>query len=99
MTEEHLRGFGGRSGLGASPGLVVVDMTLGFTDPESLLACDLEECVMNVQRLLVAAREAGAPVFFTTVAYRKSDRVTAAVFVEKVPALLDALAATLGGVP
>jgi hypothetical protein len=27
-------------------------MTLGFTDPESPLACDLEEPVANIQNLL-----------------------------------------------
>lgn len=29
----HLDGFGGRGGYGRRPVLIVVDMTLGFTDP------------------------------------------------------------------
>ena len=70
------------------PALVVVDMTLGFTDPESPLACDLEEPVANIAKLLEAVRSAGIPVLFTTVAYRESDKLTAAAFIDKVPALL-----------
>lgn len=88
MREAHIEGFGGRGGFGRRPALLVVDMTLGFTDPESPLACDLEEPVANIAKLLEAARDAGIPVIFTTVAYRESDKVTAAAFIDKVPALL-----------
>ena len=63
-------------------------MTLGFTDPDSPLACDLEGPVENIRKLLQAARSAGIPVVFTTVAYKESDRLTAAAFIDKVPALL-----------
>ena len=84
----HVEGFGGRGGFGRRPALIVVDMTLGFTDPDSPLACDLEEPVANIQKLLEAARRAEIPVLFTTVAYRESDKVTAAAFIDKVPALL-----------
>lgn len=84
----QIEGFGGRAGFGRRPALVIVDMTLGFTDPESPLACDLEEPVSNIRKLLWAARNAEIPVLFTTVAYRESDKVTAAAFIAKVPALL-----------
>ena len=87
MTQ-HIKGFGGRGGLGRRPALAVIDMTLGFTDPNSPLACDLEEPVKNISKLLEAARKAEIPVLYTTVAYRESDRVTAAAFIDKVPALL-----------
>jgi maleamate amidohydrolase len=90
----HIEGFGGRGGLGRRPALVVIDMTLGFTDPESPLACDLEGPVSEIQKLLEAAREAQIPVVFTTVAYRESDRLTAAAFIDKVPALLTLEAGT-----
>lgn len=85
---EHLEGFGGRGGFGGRPALAVIDMTLGFTDPDSPLACDLEDCIANIEKLLDAARNAEIPVFFTTIAYAESDRVTARAFIEKVPALL-----------
>jgi maleamate amidohydrolase len=84
----HLEGFGGRGGFGRRPALVVIDMTLGFTDPESPLACDLEGPIAAIQRLLEAARSAEIPIVFTTVAYRESDKFTAAAFIDKVPALL-----------
>ena len=84
----HIEGFGGRGGFGQHPALIVVDMTLGFTDPESPLGSSLDGPVELVQKLLEAARRAEIPVVFTTVAYRESDRLTAAAFIDKVPALL-----------
>ena len=84
----HIEGFGGRGGFGRRPALIVIDMNLGFTDPESPLACDLEGPVGEIRRLLQAARSARIPVVFTTIAYRESDRLTAAAFIDKVPALL-----------
>ena len=90
----HIEGFGGRGGFGRRPALVVIDMTLGFTDPESPLACDLEGPISEIQKLLGAARQAETPVVFTTVAYRESDKLTAAAFIDKVPALLTLEAGT-----
>ncbi len=84
----HIEGFGGRGGFGRRPALIVVDMTLGFTDPESPLACELDGPVEAIRKLLDAARRAEIPVIFTTVAYRESDKLTAAAFIDKVPALL-----------
>jgi maleamate amidohydrolase len=69
-------------------------MTLGFTDPESPLACDLERPISEIQKLLRAARQVEIPVVFTTVAYRESDNLTAAAFIDKVPALLTLQAGT-----
>jgi nicotinamidase-related amidase len=81
-------GFHGRSGFGIRPALVVVDMSVGFTDPGSPLFCPLDEVVDAIQRLIGETRRAGFPVVYTTVAYDESDRVTAGVFIDKVPALL-----------
>ena len=83
-----IEGFHGRSGFGLRPALVVVDMSVGFTDPESPLHCDLEDVVSAIARLLDAMRAAALPVVYTTVAYDEGDRVTAGVFIDKVPALL-----------
>ena len=90
----HIEGFGGRGGFGRRPALVVIDMTLGFTDPESPLACDLEGPVYEIKKLLEVARQVEMPVVFTTVAYRESDKLTAAAFIDKVPALLTLEAGT-----
>jgi len=93
-TLAHIEGFGGRGGFGRRPALVVIDMNLGFTDPNSPLACDLEGPVSEIRKLLEAAREAEIPVVFTTIAYRESDKLTAAAFIDKVPALLTLEAGT-----
>ena len=81
-------GFHGRSGFGERPALVVVDLSVGFTDPESPLACNLGAVVGAVARLIAATRAAGRPVIYTTVVYDDAGRRAAAVFIEKVPALL-----------
>jgi len=82
------RGFHGRAGFGRRPALIVVDMSVGFTDPASPLHCDLEDVVAAIDLLVAAARGSGVPVVYTTVAYTEADRRTASVFIDKVPALL-----------
>ena len=91
------RGFGGALPAGSRPALVVIDMSYGFTDPASALACELESVVDAIGQLLAAARGSGrgggldggrVPVVFTTVAYDGADKAVARAFIEKVPALL-----------
>jgi len=83
-----INGFHGRTGFGKRPALIVVDMSVGFTDPSSPLHCDLEEVVSAIEHLLVATRAARLPVVYTTVAYDEAGKERAAVFIDKVPALL-----------
>ena len=85
---EHFAGFGGSSGFGRRPALIVVDVNVGFTDPASPLACPLEGAVAAIKRLLDESRRAGVPVVYTTVSYSEGDKVTAAAFIDKIPALL-----------
>jgi nicotinamidase-related amidase len=80
------RGLLGRVGFGKHLAVVVVDFVIGFTNEASPLAGAFERELAATARLLSAARRAGAPVFFTTVAYDAECR-EAGVFVEKVPAL------------
>lgn len=87
-TGSFADGFHGRGGFGRRPALLVIDVNLGFTDPASPLVCDLEDVVAAIERLLAEARSAGVPVVYTTVAYSEADRLTAAAFIDKVPALL-----------
>jgi maleamate amidohydrolase len=84
----HRPGFHGRAGFGDRPALLVVDLTVGFTDPQSPLACELDGVVEAVGRLLLEARGSGLPVVYTTVAYDEGGKRTAAAFIDKVPALL-----------
>ena len=81
-------GFHGRAGFGTRPALLVIDVSRGFTDPASPLVCDLDGCVAAIAGLLDAFRKAGFPVVFTTVCYDDFGKEAAAVFIEKVPALL-----------
>ena len=67
-------------------GLILVDLSIGFTDPvRSKLGFDCPEVIAANQRLLANFRARGAPVFYTTVAY--DDPAQARVFREKLPAL------------
>jgi maleamate amidohydrolase len=79
--------FGGAAGFGERPAVVVVDLSLGFTDPSSPLACDLDDVLGRTSSLLDVARRVGVPVFFTTVVYDEVGEAAAAVFLRKVPAL------------
>jgi nicotinamidase-related amidase len=74
---EH-RGWGRRVGYGSRPALVVIDLALGWTDDEYALGSDLDAVVENTARLLSAAREAGVPIFFTTMAIAPDDPVSPA---------------------
>ncbi|MBA1184669.1 isochorismatase family protein [Stutzerimonas nitrititolerans] len=66
--------------------LVLVDLSLGFTDPGlSPLASDCPQLLEANRQLLEAFRRRGWPVFFTTVAYDSPDQ--ARVFREKLPSL------------
>ena len=66
----------------------MIDVNLGFTDPASPLVCDLDDVVAAIRRLLDEFRRAELPVVFTTVSYDEGDKVAAAAFIDKVPALL-----------
>jgi nicotinamidase-related amidase len=81
-------GFHGRAGFGRRPALLVIDVNVGFTDPASPLVCDLDGVVAAIGRLLDEARRAQLPVVYTTVSYTEGDKIAAAAFIEKVPALL-----------
>lgn len=79
-------GLGGRLRPGEMPALVVVDLSLGFTDPESPLACDVRTALPAAVNLLDAARAANVPVAFSTIAFR-SDLSDGGPWLRKVPAM------------
>lgn len=85
---EHA-GLGGRVGLGDRPAVIVVDMSLAFTDPQGPLTCDLDHTVSSIARVLDAARSGEVPVVFTTVAYGERERVSARAMLRKMPAALE----------
>lgn len=62
-------GFGGSVRRGRRPALVVVDFTRGFTDPGGQVGSDMTTQLEVTSRLITVAREARAPIIFTTIAF------------------------------
>ena len=77
-----------RTGTGQRPALLVVDATVGFTDPRSPLGSESAAELATIARLLAAFRRRGLPVVYTVNAY--ADAAEASVFRRKIP-LLDLL--------
>jgi maleamate amidohydrolase len=84
------RGIGRRVGFGSRPALLVVDFSIGFTDPASPLGASCDPEIAATRRLLDAAREAGLPIHHTTVAYAPGGR-DGGPFLDKMPALRELL--------
>jgi maleamate amidohydrolase len=72
-------------GLTENSALLVVDMINGFTDSACPLGTDCPDVVSANVELLMAFRDRGLPIFFTTVVYDNDQQAT--VFRHKVPAL------------
>lgn len=79
-------GFSGRFRMGTRPALVVVDLSLGFTDRSSPLGSDLDSVIEHTARLCDIVRACGGTVVFTTLAYDENMH-DAGVWVQKVPSL------------
>jgi nicotinamidase-related amidase len=79
-------GWGQRIVRGSRPGIVVVDLTRGFTEPEYATGSDQTAVVAATGRLLGAARETGCPVVFTTIGYAAHGRDGGA-WLQKAPGL------------
>ena len=82
-------GFGGGAGRARAPAVVVVDLIRGFTDPACALGSELDAEVAATREVIDAARAHGVPVLFTTIVYDAAHAAAAAVFLRKVPALLE----------
>ncbi len=74
--------------LGTRPAVLVVDFSRGFTDPECAMGSDLTEEVEATKRLLDVAREAGAPIIFTTIGFEENLK-DGSLWLQKAPALAD----------
>lgn len=66
-------GFGAPVRRGSRPALVVVDLARGFTEPAFPTGADLTGVVAAASALAEAARTAGAPVVWTTIAYSEAE--------------------------
>ena len=72
-------------GLGRKPGLIVVDMSLGFTQPESPLGGQFDAVVAAAATLIDAFRSRHLPIVYTTVVYDRDE--DASVFRARLPSL------------
>ncbi|WP_420597154.1 isochorismatase family protein [Deinococcus sp.] len=80
------RGLAAAVGFGARAAAIVVDFSLGFTDPASPLGAEYAAELEATHRLLEALREHKLPIAFTTVSYPDGPH-EAQHFVAKVPSL------------
>ena len=74
--------------LGGRPGMLVVDFSRGFTDPECTMGSDLTQEVEATVRLLSAAREREIPIIFTTIGFEPNLK-DGSLWLEKAPGLGD----------
>lgn len=92
MSDEQARAVYAKAGLGQGvtmgerPGVLVVDLSCGFTDPECALGSDLTDVVEATRRVLDAARAKGLPVVFTTIGFEPSLK-DGGLWMQKVPSL------------
>jgi nicotinamidase-related amidase len=80
------RGFARRVGWGDRPAILVIDLTNGFTDPDSPVGGDLTDVIKETRRVLDLARSTSLPVMFTSIAYDDPD-LEGGYWVKKIPAL------------
>ncbi len=73
------------AGMGQRPALIVVDVVVGFTDPECPLGAEADSVVAANIELMNAFHRGKLPIVLTTVIYRSDDEAT--VFRSRVPAL------------
>jgi len=78
------RGIGNKMGFGKKPAVVVIDLQLGFTDPNFPLGGDLDNVVASCRELIKSAHSKNIPVIFTTTGYEKHLK-DAGLWVKKIP--------------
>jgi len=66
-------GFGAPVQRGERPAIIVIDLTRGFTDTSFPTGSDLSSVVDSTNRLVAAARCAGAPVIYTSIEYTRAE--------------------------
>lgn len=79
-------GLGGRLLEGGRPGVIVVDLVNGFTDPSFPAGSEIDGAVDATRRLVEAARSKSVPVVFTTIAF-PPEWIDTNVWLRKMPAM------------
>ncbi|WP_110926675.1 isochorismatase family protein [Bacillus massiliglaciei] len=81
------RGFGKLLGFGQKPGLIVVDMIQGFTDPSMPMGSDLTFQIEKVNKVLKTMHAMDLPVFFTTISYDDDTFADSGIWYKKMEGL------------
>lgn len=80
-------GFARRMGFGRRPALLVIDFINGFTDPASPLGADVTAAIGQTNRLILAARDRGFSVIFSTIRYDDANCADAGLWLSKISGL------------
>ena len=92
MHEESASARDGLTGhhlaFGTHPTLLVIDLQIGFTDPNrSIMAAEMAQQIDANNRLIDAARAGGHPIIFTVIAYDHPDALDGGIWPVKAPPL------------
>jgi len=71
--EYQRRGWGGRTGFGQRPAVLVVDLARAWTEPQHQMGSPMDHVVQATADVIHEARAAQVPVFFTTKAHDLAD--------------------------
>jgi maleamate amidohydrolase len=93
LQRAQARGFGTSVGFGSRPALLVVDFTRNFTSSTTDLGADMGPQIAQANRLIVAARAAGAPIYLSTIAY-DDPAAESGVWIAKIRGLRDLVIGT-----
>ncbi len=64
------------TGIGRKSALLVIDASIGFTDPNCALGLNFDSEIGAIGRLLERFRELGLPVYFTAIAYANQEQAS-----------------------
>lgn len=75
-------------GFGQRPALLIVDMQVGFTQPEkSEIAGNFGSQIEIINKLISVARAKKTPIIFTAIAYESEKQADGGLWVDKIPTL------------
>lgn len=69
-SENYAGVYGGQTGFGIRPALLLIDFVEAYFHPDCDLYAGVEDALSSALRLRIAAREAGVPVILTNVVYQ-----------------------------
>ncbi len=74
LREKYIqRNWAGRVGFGQRPALIVIDLALFWTRPDTQMGSSVDSVVEAACQVLESARAAGIPIFFTTYDFDPAD--------------------------